>query len=43
MAEITIDDPDYFEKTETDKQGRLYLGKDFANKEVRVAIEVADE
>jgi len=35
----TIDDPELVEKLQVDKEGRLYLGKDFANDNVRVCVE----
>jgi len=38
----TIDDPELVEKLQVDKEGRLYLGKDYASKDVRVCVEVLD-
>jgi len=39
----TMSDPELVEKLQVDKEGRLYLGKDFATKDVRVCVEVLDE
>jgi hypothetical protein len=38
----TVDDPELVEKLQVDKEGRLYLGKDFANNDVRVSVEVLE-
>ena len=38
----TADDPELVEKMDVDKQGRIYVGKDFTEKRVRVCIEVID-
>jgi len=38
----TVDDPELVEKLQVDKEGRLYLGKDFARKDVRVSVEVLE-
>ena len=39
----TVDDPELVEKMTVDKQGRLYLGKDYKGKRVRVCLEVLDD
>ena len=39
----TIDDPELVEKLQVDKEGRMYLGKAFANKDVRVCVEVLED
>jgi len=38
----TADDPELVEKMDVDKQGRIYVGKDFVEKRVRVCIEVIE-
>lgn len=38
----TVDDPELVEKLQVDKEGRLYLGKDLANTDVRVSVEVLE-
>jgi len=38
----TIDDPDLVEKLQVDKEGRIYLGVDYANRDVRVCVEVLE-
>jgi len=44
MTQIIIENPDLYTTKEVDSSGRVYLGKDWANKEVKVAIEeVVDE
>ena len=39
----TVDNPELVEKMNVDKQGRLYLGKEYAGKRVRVSVEVMEE
>lgn len=43
MSEYTITDPESVEKKTVDNQGRVYLGKEFKNKHVRIAVEILDE
>lgn len=43
MSEYTISDPELVEKKGVDSDGRVYLGKDFKNKRVRIAVEILDE
>jgi hypothetical protein len=38
----TVEDPELVEKLQVDKEGRLYLGKDLANTDVRVSVEVLE-
>lgn len=38
----TVEDPDLVEKKSVDKSGRLYLGADFKDTEVRVVVERMD-
>lgn len=40
---VAVDDPDIVDTTGTDGNGRLYLGKDFAGKNVLVALSVKDD
>lgn len=40
---MIISDPDVVETKETDGSGRLYLGKDYANVEVRAVIKITDK
>lgn len=39
----TIEDPELVEKMTVDKEGRLYLGKDYAGEHVRVCVEMIDD
>lgn len=43
MANVTISEPDLVETKTVDKQGRVYLKSDLAEKTVRVAVEVLDD
>lgn len=43
MATITIEDPDTHGTKTVDGQGRLYLGKRYAEKDVKFTIEVIEE
>lgn len=45
MAEtsVTVDDPEVVTKKNVDSSGRLYLGRDFADKRVRLVVEVLEE
>lgn len=43
MTQIIIDDPDLYEKFEVKDDGRIYLGKDWAGKKVKIVIEEIDE
>lgn len=43
MAHITIDDPDLYAEKEVDGSGRVYLGKNWAGKRVKIVIESAVE
>lgn len=37
---MIVSDPDFVRTKETDANGRLYLGTDYANKEIRCVIKV---
>lgn len=39
MAEFTISNPELYETKRVDNSGKLYLGKDYAGKEVKILIE----
>jgi hypothetical protein len=43
MAKIVVEKPDLHETKSVDKQGRVYLGTDFAEKDVEIVVEVVDE
>jgi len=45
MAEFRITDPELYEKKNVDSSGKLYVGKDYAGKKVKIVIEkvVEDE
>jgi len=43
MATITIDDPDTVSTKKVDGQGRVYVGRDFRGRDVRVVVEVIDD
>lgn len=43
MAEIRIDDPDLYERKTVDGEGRIYVGREFANKDVKIVIEAIEE
>ena len=38
MAKVEIDDPELYSTKTTDKQGRLYIGKKYADKDVEFII-----
>lgn len=39
----TVEDPDMVAKKNVDKDGRVYLGKSFAESEVRIVVEVIED
>jgi len=39
MTQIIIEDPDLYAEKEVDGSGRVYLGKEWAGKTVKIAIE----
>jgi len=43
MSRITIEDPNLYVTKEVDSSGRVYLGKDWAGKDVKIAVEVVEE
>ena len=43
MARVTIDDPEEVSKKTVDKSGRVYLGRDYAGEDIRIAFEVVDD
>lgn len=40
---MIVSDPDIVRTKTTDSNGRLYLGQDFANVEIRAVIKITDE
>lgn len=40
---MIVSDPDIVRTKKTDSNGRLYLGQDYANSEVRAVIKVLDD
>jgi hypothetical protein len=42
-SKIIVEDPEYVQKKTVDGNGRLYLGKEFAEMDVRVILEVLDD
>lgn len=43
MAQITLENPEVFKTVKTDKQGRVYLGTEYAETEVSIAAELVDK
>ena len=43
MSEITIHDAEMHQRKSVDSNGRIYLGREYANTDVRVTIEVLDD
>lgn len=43
MSQIIVEDPDLYEEKEVDSSGRIYLGKDWANRRVKVVVETVPE
>jgi len=43
MAEVRIQNPDIHEEKTADGKGRVYLGKDYENKKVRIVVEAVEE
>ncbi|MDY6776443.1 MAG: hypothetical protein SV253_10315 [Halobacteria archaeon] len=43
MAEVRIQNPDIHEEKTADGKGRVYLGKDYENRKVRIVVEVVDD
>jgi len=39
MARMEIDDPDMYIRKKVDSSGKLYLGKEYAEEEIRVTVE----
>ena len=39
----TVDNPNLVKQMRVDKSGRLYLGQDYANEQVRISVEVLDD
>lgn len=40
---MIVSDPDIVRTKKTDSNGRLYLGQDYANAEVRAVIKILDD
>ena len=43
MATVTTEDPDMHSVKTVDDRGRVYVGKEFVGKDVRVTLEVEEE
>lgn len=43
MATITIEDPDSVTTKKVDGQGRVYVGRDYRGKRVRVVLETIED
>ena len=43
MAEYTITDPEFVARKNVDGQGRVYIGKEYAKKEVRIVVEEIED
>lgn len=43
MGTVTIDNPVEYRKKNVDSQGKIYVGKDYAEKEARVVIELVED
>jgi hypothetical protein len=43
MAQIRIEDPELYTTKTVDDSGRIYLGKEYSNKQVKIAIERVDD
>ena len=39
MSEIRIDDPKLVKQVQIDDEGRVYLGRDWAGKQIRLVVE----
>lgn len=42
MSEITIEDPDLVKKKQVDSQGRVYVGREYAEKNVQFILKVLE-
>jgi hypothetical protein len=43
MAKIVIEKPELHETKTVDQQGRVYLGRDLAGRDVEIVVEVVDD
>ena len=43
MSEVTVTDPELHTKKTVDSAGRVYLGKKYSNKEIRITVEMLDD
>lgn len=43
MAQITVDDPEYVRHRTVDGDGRIYVGREYANRDFRVILEEIDD
>lgn len=43
MTQIIIEDPEMYAVKDVDSSGRIYLGKEWAGREVRIAVESVRE
>lgn len=42
MSEIRIDDPEIHGKKSVDSNGRVYLGQEYAGRDIRLTVELLD-
>lgn len=42
-SKVIVEDPDYVRKKTVDGNGRLYLGQEFAERNVRVVLEMLED
>lgn len=43
MAEIRIEDPEIYDSKTIDSQGRLYIGREYAGKRVKIVVEEVED
>ena len=43
MAEVKVENPELHDEKTVDNRGRVYVGKEFAGKDVRIIVEVVDD
>jgi hypothetical protein len=43
MAQLIIENPEMYETVEVSDAGRVYIGKDWAGKDIKIAVERVDE
>lgn len=43
MAQLIIENPEMYETVEVSDNGRVYLGKDWAGENIKIAVERVDD